>query len=74
MCKYEQMLREAGFTTMGFLEHEFEPQGYSRVWLLAESHFAIHTFPEAGQDYIEISSCNLKMYTKFLQLFGVFGV
>lgn len=31
------------------------------LWLLAESHFAIHTFPEENKMYIEISSC-VKMY------------
>ena len=28
--------------------HRFQPQGFTLVALLAESHFAFHTFPEKG--------------------------
>lgn len=48
------------------MEHYFEPQGYTCLWLLSESHFAIHTFPEANKTYIELSSCNRQMYENFL--------
>ena len=37
------------------------------LWLLAESHFAIHTFPEENKMYIEISSCVKKYYDNFLK-------
>ncbi|MEL7222709.1 MAG: S-adenosylmethionine decarboxylase, partial [Bacteroidota bacterium] len=46
----------------------FEPQGWTGIWLLAESHLAIHTFPEARKTYIELSSCNRQMYDDFLHL------
>ncbi len=36
------------------------------LWLLAESHFAIHTFPEENKMYIEISSCVKKYFDNFL--------
>jgi S-adenosylmethionine/arginine decarboxylase-like enzyme len=48
--------------------YHFEPQGYTALWLLTESHFAIHMFPEFGKSYIEIASCNLEYYQNFLKL------
>ena len=42
-----------------------EPEGYTALWLLGESHFAIHTFPEEQKTYIELSSCNLEYYEFF---------
>lgn len=65
---FEKALQKAGFTIVNFVEHHFQPQGYTALWLLAESHFAVHTFPECGQSYIEISSCNLKDYENFLEI------
>ena len=55
---YNQLLRDSGFTVLGFVEHHFDPQGWTGLWLLAESHFALHTFPEEGKTYLELSSCN----------------
>lgn len=52
------------------MEHHFEPQGYTAVWLLAESHCALHTFPEENKAYVELSSCNIDMYTDFIVLFN----
>ena len=49
------------------MEHYFTKQGYTGLWLLAESHFAIHTFPEEDKIYIEISSCVKKYFDAFLQ-------
>lgn len=54
---FDDMLKRSGFGVLKFIEHRFSPQGYSALWLLAESHFAIHTFPEEGKTYIELSSC-----------------
>lgn len=64
---FESILQKSGFGILNFMEHNFEPQGYTAIWLLAESHFAIHTFPEKNKSYIEISSCNREMYNQFLQ-------
>jgi len=63
------LLKEAGFTILNSMEHHFEPQGFTALWLLAESHCALHTFPEEGKAYVELSSCNIKMYVTFVKLF-----
>lgn len=65
---YNNILKESGFGILSFIEYNFEPQGYTALWLLSESHFAIHTFPEENKSYIEISSCIEKQYNSFLEL------
>lgn len=61
---FDKILKDAGFTILSETEHYFTPQGYTKLYLLCESHFAIHTFPEFGKAYIELSSCNKEMYEK----------
>ena len=61
----EECLKNAGFTILNFMEHRFQPVGFTAIWLLAESHFAMHTFPEEGKTYIELASCNRQMYVNF---------
>ena len=49
------------------MEHYFTPYGYTALFLLAESHFALHTFPEENKTYIELSSCVKKgFYYRFV--------
>ena len=69
---FEAMLTNSGFGILNFIEHHFEPHGYTGLWLISESHFAIHTFPEENKTYIELSSCNRKMYKDFLLLLKLY--
>ena len=57
----------SGFHVLQTMEHEFTPYGYTKLWLLAESHLAVHTFPEHGRAYIELSSCNEQKFDLFVQ-------
>lgn len=66
--KLNEILRTSGYTVLNFNEHHFQPQGYTALWLLAESHLAVHTFPEDGRAYIELSSCNEAMNQRFVSL------
>ena len=63
-----QMLKESGLTVLSYQEHSFKPYGYTGLWLIAESHFAVHTFPEENKAYIELSSCNEEKQDKFVKL------
>lgn len=65
---FDNALKDAGFTVLNTLEHRFTPQGYTKLYLLCESHFAVHTFPEFGRTYIELSSCNYTMYKRCKRL------
>ena len=49
----------AGLTPVGECFHQFDPQGVTGVVLLAESHLAIHTWPETGFVSIDVYVCNL---------------
>lgn len=66
---YEDMLLHAGFCILDITEHHFQPYGYTALFLLSESHFAIHTFPEEGKTYLELSSCVDGPYVKFCTMF-----
>ena len=65
--RIEKDLIESGFTVIKMCEHFFEVQGYTGIWLLSESHLAIHSFPEEDKIYIELSSCVDKPFFKMKQ-------
>ena len=50
-------LKDANFTVLDYSSHQFENFGFTSLWLLGESHLALHTFPENNNAYIELSSC-----------------
>ena len=50
--------------------HKFEPQGFTLVALLSESHFSFHTFPERGVisfDFFTCGKVNPKIALKILK-------
>ena len=55
-----QVVREAGLQPVGELFHRFpEPGGVTGTVLLAESHLAVHTWPEHGVVTVDAFVCNL---------------
>ncbi len=67
-AEFLQALRDAGFIVLSSASAQFKPYGFTILFLLAESHFAIHTFPEDGKSYIELSSCNKKLFDNFIDI------
>lgn len=65
----EKLLLDAGFHIEGQVTKHFYPYGFTALFLLSESHFAIHTFPEEGKTYLELTSCVDTPYHRFLELF-----
>jgi S-adenosylmethionine decarboxylase len=47
----------AGATLLHIHLHRFQPDGVSGVAVLAESHIAIHTWPEAGYAALDVFMC-----------------
>lgn len=45
------------YTILNKSQHEFEPQGFTAVYLLSESHISIHTYPENNYAAIDIYTC-----------------
>lgn len=66
--KLDAKLKISGFGVLKVVEYHFQPYGYTALWLLSESHLAVHTFPEKGKTYIELSSCVKKQFDKFVKL------
>tara|TARA_R110002012_G_scaffold310691_1_gene519127 strand:- start:5906 stop:6181 length:276 start_codon:yes stop_codon:yes gene_type:complete len=64
---FNNLLTVSGFEVLELTEKHFEPYGYTALFLLSESHFAIHTFPEHEETYIELSSCVLEPFNKFIK-------
>lgn len=50
----------AEITVLGSMDHHFEPQGYSIVLILEESHLSLHTWPENGYVSIDLFSCSAR--------------
>lgn len=53
----------AGATVVEERFHRFEPHGISGVVILAESHLAIHTWPELGTAAVDVFTCGDKNLT-----------
>ena len=49
----------SGLTIVGDSFYQFSPQGVTGTVLLAESHLAIHTWPEHGFVTVDVYVCNL---------------
>lgn len=45
------------YTILNKIEHVFEPQGFTILYLLSESHISIHTFPEKKYFALDIYTC-----------------
>lgn len=56
-----QAVRDAGLQAVGELFHRFPgPGGVTGALLLAESHLAVHTWPEHGTVTLDVFVCNLQ--------------
>lgn len=49
--------KAANCTLLEFVVHKFSPRGITGVILLAESHIAIHTWPEKNYLAVDIFTC-----------------
>ena len=52
-----EAVRRGGGTIVTDVFHSFSPHGVSGVVVIAESHLAIHTWPEHGYAAVDIFSC-----------------
>ena len=61
----KQVLRaaatECGAEILSDSFHHFSPQGVSGVVVIAESHLAIHTWPEYGYAAVDIFTCGTRV-------------
>lgn len=55
-----EAVKQADNTPLEIAVHKFQPQGITGIVLLAESHIAIHTWPEFNYTAIDIYTCGDK--------------
>ena len=54
----DDIVQELGFHVVAETGHQFSPMGYSYAYVLSESHFTIHTYPEHQSCYIDMFCCH----------------
>ena len=54
----DEIIRELRLNIVAETGHQFSPVGYSYAYVLSESHFTIHTYPEHQSCYIDIFCCD----------------
>ena len=57
---FMKALQASGATCLGTCDYEFQPNGYTMIALLSESHASIHTYPEFGSCFIDVFTCGTK--------------
>jgi S-adenosylmethionine decarboxylase proenzyme len=58
---FKSAILEAGGTIVTSIFHTFSPYGVSGVVVIAESHVALHTWPEKNIASVDIFSCSSKL-------------
>lgn len=77
MTLLDDICNKYNYTIIQKIQHIFEPQGFTALYLLSESHISIHTFPENGYVAIDIYTCRqypdnkvyLEIYNYLLEKF-----
>ena len=59
-----KIIQEIKLNVVGEIHKQFEPIGATSLYLLAESHLSIHTFPEGKYCTIDLYCCNDKINMK----------
>ena len=54
----DKIVHELKLTVVSQTGHQFVPLGYSYAYVLSESHFTVHTYPEFQSCYFDIFCCN----------------
>lgn len=57
---FEKALKEGNFTVLNSQLHQFEPQGVSGVFILAESHLSFHIWAELNIISLDVYWCGAK--------------
>jgi len=54
----ERVVKKSGLNVICSAYHQFKPHGVTCVYLLKESHLAIHTWPEVNYAAVDIFTCD----------------
>ena len=50
-------IEASGMRIVESVSRKFDPQGTTAVWILAESHMTLHTWPEEGYVSVDVYTC-----------------
>ena len=53
-----KFIEKLGIKVINSVEHRFQPQGISLLYIISSSHMAIHTWPENNYIHIELITCS----------------
>jgi S-adenosylmethionine decarboxylase proenzyme len=54
----DEIVHQLRLNVMSQTGHQFSPMGYTYAYVLSESHFTIHTYPEYRSCYIDLFCCS----------------
>jgi S-adenosylmethionine decarboxylase len=63
MQAMEKAINASGATILSRITHEFDPSGFTAVYLLSESHASIHTYPEFGSCFVDLFTCGDRCFS-----------
>ena len=75
----DELIRQFDLAKLGEVYHDFDPEGYTAVVCLSESHISIHTWPEYNKLNMDIYLSNhersndatvQKIYETYVAFFG----
>ncbi len=53
----DEIVKKSDLTVIDSKHHQFKPHGVTCLYLLAESHLFVHTWPEYGYIAVDIFTC-----------------
>ncbi len=69
----ENILKVTKVTVLEKAIHEFKPQGLTAMYLLAESHLSLHTWPELKKIRFDLFSCTMSgKFNEALELIKIY--
>jgi len=57
MVYIEESIKHAKMNVVDVLHKPFDPHGDTVVWILSESHFSLHTYPESCYISVDCYTC-----------------
>ena len=61
----ESIVTDLNLNVIKKLSHMFTPQGITIVYILSESHLAVHTWPELGTIHVDLVTCSMRTKEEF---------
>ena len=54
---FDYICEKYNYNVLHKVQHLFDPQGITILYMLSESHLSIHTFPEKGYAALDLYTC-----------------